>query len=349
MFSALFSTQRSPRSGLWRRMMLLFGIIVCLPGIALAQTQSKLATRVERLERALDSHGLVDLLQQVELLQQEIRQLRGELENQVFALEQVRKSQHEAYTDANRRLAQLEGGETANAPSQLPGVAVDPPLPTLTPPSGVAVAGTPSDLAMTVDIPTSVAALAANLTGSDRPPPAEPDALPTDGRAQMPGSVAMIEPAAVTPAASEIVSSPTPSILPTVPTIDSAESEAAYREAFEMLKAGQSDESIASFNNFLQTYPSSQYADNAQYWLGEAYWVMSQFEPAIDQYQKLVNGYPDSKKRPHAMLKIAYCYHKLGLADEAVGILTDLKTQFPGSAASRLADERMQRIRAESH
>ena len=345
MDSARADAKSFPRSSLSCRTMFLFGIIVCLPHISLAQTQGNLTTRVDRLERALDSHGLVDLLQQVELLQQEIRQLRGEIENQVFALEQVRKSQREAYSDANRRLTQLEGGATTNAPSQLPGVVLDPPLPTLATPAGVAVAGVPSDQAMAL-IQTPAAALAADLTGSDPPPPDEPPVLLNDGPTELPGSVAMIEPA---PAAeSEIVTVPMPSIVPTVPTVDSVDSEAAYREAFVMLKAGQYDESIASFNNFLQTYPSSQYADNAQYWLGEAYYVMRQFEPAIDQYQKLVNGYPDSKKRSHAMLKVAYCYHELGLAEQAVGVLSELKTQFPGSAASRLADERMQRIRAES-
>ena len=332
----------------WWQWLVLYGAIVGLPGISVAQTQSSLATRVDRLERALDSRGLVDLLQQLELLQQELRQLGGELENQVFTLEQFRKSQREAYADADRRLAQLESGGTLSPQTQLSGVAVDPPLPTLTTPAGVAVAGTPSDQAMAVDIQTPAAALGADLAGSDPRPSAALEAYPNDEQMEMPGEVAMIEPTTAPPAPTEIINSPTPSIVPTAPTVDSAESESAYREAFVMLKAGQYDESIASFNSFLQTYPSSQYADNAQYWLGEAYYVMRQFEPAIDQYQTLVNGYPDSKKRSHALLKIAYCYHELGLAEQAVGVLTDLKNRFPGSAASRLADERMQRIRAES-
>ena len=135
---------------------------------------------------------------------------------------------------------------------------------------------------------------------------------------------------------------------PGVGTGDTAESEAAYRDAFGMLKAGQYEQSIAAFNNYLQQYPSSQYADNAQYWLGEAYYVMRQYEPAIQQYQKLVNTYPDSQKQSHAMLKIAYSYDELGLAQQAASVLGELKQRFPGSAAARLADERLQRMRAES-
>ncbi|MCB1748367.1 MAG: tol-pal system protein YbgF [Gammaproteobacteria bacterium] len=133
-----------------------------------------------------------------------------------------------------------------------------------------------------------------------------------------------------------------------VPGADSPASEAAYRDAFAMLKAGQYEESIAAFNTYLQQYPDSQYADNAQYWLGEAYYVLRQFEPAIEQYQKLVQNYPASQKQSHALLKIAYSYSELGLNDQALAVLNDLKARFPGSAAARLADERIQRIRAQA-
>ena len=127
-----------------------------------------------------------------------------------------------------------------------------------------------------------------------------------------------------------------------------AEAEASYRAAFGLLKAGQYDESIAAFNTFLQQYPGSEYADNAQYWLGEAYYVKRQFEPAIEHYQRLATDYPQSQKRSHALLKVGYCYHELGLSDQALNVLDALKTEFSGSAAARLADERIQRIRAET-
>lgn len=322
----------------------MLGLLACLPATVNGQTEGGLAGRVARLERALDSKGLVDLLQQLELLQAELRQLRGEMENQVFALEMVRKSQREAYADVDQRLGLIENGGVAATVAAVPGVATDPPLPTLTTPAGGVVAGTPSAQAIAV-------AVGAGLIEAGAVVPGDTDELPLDGAAataDVPSDLALMDstqpPASTTP----VIDWPTPSILPPTPTVDSAESEAAYRGAFTMLKAGQYDESIASFNNFLRQYPSSQYADNAQYWLGEAYYVMGQFEPAIDQYQKLVNGYPDSKKQSHAMLKIAYSYHELALAEQAVGVLTELKNRFPGSAAARLADERLRRIRAES-
>lgn len=309
--------------------------LLCVAASAGAQTADT-AGRLARLEQALDNKGLLDLVRQVEMLQQEVRQLRGELENQTYALEQLRKSQREAYLDADRRLATLEGGV---APGE-PGIAsapVDPPLPTLSSPADAGVAGTPSDASMSLDIRTP-----AEAVGSPPEVSTPPGAVP--------GTVAALEPppgGALDPAP-PVALAPAPSILPAAPSVDSAASEAAYREAFSLLKAGQYDQSIAAFNAFLQTYPNSQYGDNAQYWLGEAYYVMRQFEPAIEQYQKLVNNYPDSKKQSHAMLKIAYAYHELGLRDQATQVLADLRNRFPGSAAARLAEERLARIRSES-
>ena len=115
-----------------------------------------------------------------------------------------------------------------------------------------------------------------------------------------------------------------------------------------MLKAGQYDESITAFTDFLQQYPNSQYADNAQYWLGETYYVKRQFEQAVIEYRKLMERYPASKKRSHAMLKIGYSLHELGEINRARAVLEDLRNRYSGTTAARLAEDRLQRILAEN-
>ena len=105
------------------------------------------------------------------------------------------------------------------------------------------------------------------------------------------------------------------------PGRDDELSEAAYREAFNLLKAGQYDESIDAFSQFLSDYPASQYCDNAQYWLGETHFVKQDYPLAITEYQNLIRNYPASKKQSHAMLKIGYSYHKMGDAAKARAVL----------------------------
>ena len=121
----------------------------------------------------------------------------------------------------------------------------------------------------------------------------------------------------------------------------------AYQQAFDLLKSGRYDESLAAFNDFLINYPNSDYADNAQYWLGETYYVRRQFGPAIMEYEKLIQNYPKSQKLTHALLKIGYSYHELGQIDKAKATLEDLKNRYPDTTAARLAEERLQRINLE--
>lgn len=120
--------------------------------------------------------------------------------------------------------------------------------------------------------------------------------------------------------------------------------QAAYQQAFELLKTGGYNQARAAFNDFVVRFPNSAYADNAQYWLGETYYVERQFAPAIAEYEKLVQNYPQSQKLSHALLKIGYSYSELGQIDKARAALQELKSRYPGTAAARLAEERLQRI-----
>ena len=122
--------------------------------------------------------------------------------------------------------------------------------------------------------------------------------------------------------------------------------EAEYQQAFKLLKQSLYDQAIKAFQAFLTAHPSSQYSDNAQYWLAEAYYVTRQFEPALAEYTRLVNNYPKSQKLTHAMLKIGYAQQELGNIDAAKKTLQDLVQRYPGTTAARLAEERLIKINA---
>lgn len=74
--------------------------------------------RLARLERILDSQGLVDLVLQIQSLQKEIQQLRDDVETQGHTLSSLNKRQRDLYIDLDRRMLQLERGGRAAAPSQ---------------------------------------------------------------------------------------------------------------------------------------------------------------------------------------------------------------------------------------
>jgi tol-pal system protein YbgF len=125
--------------------------------------------------------------------------------------------------------------------------------------------------------------------------------------------------------------------------------KAAYQAAFDLLKAGQYDRAIAGFQAFLSTYPNSALADNAQYWLGEAYYVNKQFPESLAAFQRVVEKYPGSRKLPDALLKIGYCDYELKDYSAARGALEQVPAKFPDSASARLAQQRLEKMAAEKH
>ena len=126
---------------------------------------------------------------------------------------------------------------------------------------------------------------------------------------------------------------------------DALSEQRAYKEAFSLLKAGKYDDAIGAFNGFLANYGQGEFADNAQFWLGETYYVTQRYEPALSEFQKLLARYPNSKKRTHAMLKIGYVHDELGHTNEAREALTKLTEQYPNTTAAGLARKRLQRLR----
>lgn len=71
------------------------------------------AARLDRLERQLDSRGLLDMLNRLDQLQRDMQELRGEMELQAHRQEDMSRRQRELYLDIDRRLQQLEAGQVA--------------------------------------------------------------------------------------------------------------------------------------------------------------------------------------------------------------------------------------------
>ncbi len=124
---------------------------------------------------------------------------------------------------------------------------------------------------------------------------------------------------------------------------------ASYQAAFGLLKDSQYDRAIEAFQKFLVSYPDSQLADNAQYWLGEAYYVNKSFPEAQRAFQRVVDKYPQSRKIPDAMLKIGYCDYELKQWDAAKDVLSQVATNYPDSPSGRLAQQRLEKLASEKH
>jgi tol-pal system protein YbgF len=120
--------------------------------------------------------------------------------------------------------------------------------------------------------------------------------------------------------------------------------QAAYAQAFDSLKSNNYPAAITGFRSYLQTYPQGQVADNAQYWLGEAYYASKDYPNAAFAFKSVVDLYPSSRKVPDALLKLGFAQFEMKRFGEARTTLTDVARRFPDSDAARLASERLRRI-----
>jgi tol-pal system protein YbgF len=128
------------------------------------------------------------------------------------------------------------------------------------------------------------------------------------------------------------------------PPAPSADERASYEAAFDVLKAGQYDESARAFLQFLQAHPNGSYAPNARYWLGESYYVTGNYQLALEQFRLLQQQYPQHAKAPGALLKIGLSQYGLQQLGEAEATLTEVTRLYPGSDAARTAEDRLRAI-----
>jgi tol-pal system protein YbgF len=119
-----------------------------------------------------------------------------------------------------------------------------------------------------------------------------------------------------------------------------------YSQAFSALKAGSYSVAITGFKDFLVSYPTSPLAENAQYWLGEAYYVTRSYDDAGTAFRTVLQKYPQSRKAPDASLKLGYAQYELKRYADARKTLQEVTQKYPDSDASRLAAERLKRIPA---
>ena len=122
----------------------------------------------------------------------------------------------------------------------------------------------------------------------------------------------------------------------------SSEEQTVYAQSFDALKAGSYSVAITGFKYFLSSYPASPLAENAQYWLGEAFYVTRDFDSATGAFRNVLQKWPDSRKAPDALLKLGYTQLEQKKTGEAKATLSQVIQKYPGTDAAKLATERLQ-------
>jgi tol-pal system protein YbgF len=125
---------------------------------------------------------------------------------------------------------------------------------------------------------------------------------------------------------------------------DPAKEKLYYDAAFDLIKAKDFDKASQAFAAFLRKYPNSQYAGNAQYWLGEVNLAKGDLQGAGQAFAKVSQLYPKHAKVPDSLYKLADVERRLGHTDKVKGILQQVVSQYPGTSAAQLAQRDLQKM-----
>ncbi len=131
---------------------------------------------------------------------------------------------------------------------------------------------------------------------------------------------------------------------PAQPAAPGVPPQQLFQQAWADYTAGQWSLAIQGFDAYIKTFPKSEQAGDAQYYIGEAYYGDGKFRDAVAAYDKAISDYPSSKQVPGA-------YYKRGMALEQLGQLTQARQSyegviknFPNSDAATLARQALDRL-----
>jgi tol-pal system protein YbgF len=137
---------------------------------------------------------------------------------------------------------------------------------------------------------------------------------------------------------------PTKEVLPEVKGVSTGAGD-LYRDAYETFQKGNFEGARRKFEAFLKQYPNTELSDNAQFWIGETYYLKKDFEKAILEYEKAIAKYPEGDKVPAALFKQALAFLELKDKTNARNLLKRVMERYPNTEQAQMAKKRLEAIK----
>lgn len=260
-------------------------------------------------------------------IESDLRAITGRIEELGFQLDRTNDRLDRVQADTDQRFRELTavpGAAPTAAGTETP---ITPP-PTAEPalsaantaPTPETVSAAPSD---GMPAPPSQAGTLGTLTGGDLA------ALQAGGAAST-----TVPPVVSTPTASSAVSAPSAETAPPVDSIavlPAGPPEQQYRSAFDHLVKHDYDKAQTAFQAFVQANADDPLAGNAQYWLGETYYVRERYQEAAVAFLEGYQSYPESPKAADNLLKLGMALARIDRRDEACATFDKLQADFPAA------------------
>jgi len=162
--------------------------------------------------------------------------------------------------------------------------------------------------------------------------PAPPTAVPSANSAA-PGPALSSAPPLAAPATSASAGPP-------------ASADVLYSNGLRDINGKHYDLATQEFQDYLKYYADTDLASNAQFYLGEISFMQSQYEQALDSYNKVIENYPKSFKTATSRMRKGYCLAELGQKAAAIRELRTVVRQYPGTDEAKRSAAKLREMGA---
>jgi len=181
-----------------------------------------------------------------------------------------------------------------------------------------------------LDPATTFGVIRTDAEGQALPPLPGAAARPTQSIPQQPiapPAIAAVPSPGLVDVSSGIGTVPDP--LAAIVTLPDGTPKEQYDYAFDILRKADYGRAEKALRIFLEVNPDDNLAGNAQYWLGETFYVRGDFEQAAVEFLSGYQAYPNGIKAPDNLLKLGLAMAQLGQSDGACTALSRLATEYP--------------------
>jgi tol-pal system protein YbgF len=118
-----------------------------------------------------------------------------------------------------------------------------------------------------------------------------------------------------------------------------------YESAYSDYSMGQYPLAIQGFQAYLNYYPKSDMADDAQFQIGESYSASGKWAEAVAAYNRVISDYPSGNQVPSAYYKRGLALERIpGQIDQAKQSYQTVVDKFADSMAATLAKQALERL-----
>jgi len=127
-----------------------------------------------------------------------------------------------------------------------------------------------------------------------------------------------------------------------IPKITNEEYQAKYIESLSNYQNGEWNISLDGFKFLIQADSNHDLADNCQYWIGEVYYSLKEYNRSIKEFEKVFT-FPGTNKADDAQFKLGLCYVNIGQIDKAKQEFENLLEIYPNSEYYKRSQETLKK------